>query len=164
MFKHSIIASLSMLTLVVGSSSVVAYPQFESNSLLTQKYAQAGGSPQRSRRHTDVFEQLNLTEPQKQQISSIRLKYRDRMEQTSSKIRSTQQELQKLMASNASRNDIRAKHAQVGDLRQELDNLRFESMLDIRDVLTITQRQQLDQLMEQRRTRMDKPPQPPAAM
>lgn len=58
------------------------------------------------------------------------------------------------MASNATKDSIRAKHQQVGDLRQEMDKLRFESMLEIRDVLTTTQRQELEQMMQQRRARM----------
>lgn len=174
MFKHSIFASLSMLTIVVGSSSVLANPSFSAQPELRQviqEYAQAGQSPRREKKRKDLFEQLNLSESQKQQISTIRQKYRKEMDQTSSRLRTTQQELQKLMTSDASRDSLRAKHQQVGDLRQEMDKLRFESMLDIREVLTTAQRQELEQMMQQRRTRTPdrmnerpEPPEPPEAL
>lgn len=168
MFKHSIFAGLSMLTIVVGSSSVLANPSFLAQPELKQaiqEYAQATPSPQREKKRKDLFEQLNLSQPQKQQISTIRQKYRNEMAQTSNKLRTAQQELQKLMASDASRESLRAKNQQVGDLRQEMDKLRFESMLDIRDVLTTAQRQELEQMMQQQRTRtpnrMNERPKPP---
>lgn len=158
MFKHSISAGLSMLTIVVGSSSVLANSSFSSQPelkpVIQQEYAQAGGSQRRDNNRKDMFEQLNLNEQQKQQIATIRQKYRNQMEQTSGRLRTAQQELQQLMSSNASKDTIRAKHQQVGNLEQELDKMRFESMLEIRDVLTTAQRQELEKMMQQQRARM----------
>lgn len=158
MFKHSISAGLSMLTIVVGSSSVLANSSFSSQPelkpVIQQEYAQAGGNQRRDNNRKDMFEQLNLNEQQKQQIATIRQKYRNQMEQTSGRLRTAQQELQQLMSSNASKDTIRAKHQQVGNLEQELDKMRFESMLEIRDVLTTAQRQELEKMMQQQRARM----------
>lgn len=157
MFK-SLSAPLSILTLAMISTPVLANSA-SIQSTITQEYAQAGTTtpsptPRSERKRGDVFEQLNLTDTQKQQISSIRQKYRPNMDQTSERLRTSQQELQQLMASNAPRDRILSKYQQVSNLRQDMERMRFQSMLDIRDVLTTAQRQQLDQMMDKRRSRM----------
>lgn len=164
MFKYFCAASLSMLTLASISVPVFAVPFVSPQS----EYAQAQSKPRTDRNRQDFFEQLNLSETQKQQISSIRQKYRPNIEQTSDRLRTAQQDLQKLMASDASRDQILSKYQQVGNLRQDMERLRFQSMLDIRDVLTTAQRQELEQMMQQRRSKKPEPrndrPQSPAPM
>ncbi|GFE70406.1 Spy/CpxP family protein refolding chaperone [Chroococcus sp. FPU101] len=164
MFKYLYAASLSLLTLASISGPVFAVPSVSPQS----EYAQAETKPRPQRDRKNFFEQLNLTEAQKQQISTIRQKYRPNIEQTAQRLRTTQQDLQKLMASSASRDQILAKYQQVGNLRQDMDRLRFESMLDIRDVLTTAQRQELEQMMQQRRSKRPEPrnarPEPPAPL
>ena len=61
------------------------------------------------------------------------------------------QQLRDLMASNASTEEIRAKYQQVQQLRQQLEDVSFESMLATREVMRLDQRQQYAQLMEKRR-------------
>ena len=56
-----------------------------------------------------------------------------------------------MMQGNASENDLRNKHQEIVSLRQQMGNLRFESMLEMRKVLTPEQRQQFVQLMQERR-------------
>jgi Spy/CpxP family protein refolding chaperone len=169
MFKHSISTSMAMLALTLASSAVQANPSVSlQESQTIPESAQAQGRPPRDGKKKDLFEQLNLSEPQKQQMTTIRQKYRGDIEQTHNRLRAARQELQQLMAGDASKDSIRAKHRQVGSLRQEIDRLRFESMLEIRDVLTPAQRRELAQLAEQRRGRMrdrmgdrPEPPEPP---
>jgi Spy/CpxP family protein refolding chaperone len=55
------------------------------------------------------------------------------------------------MAGNASADEIRAKHRQVQELRQQMEEVSFESMLAMREVLTPEQRSQFARLIEQRR-------------
>ena len=46
---------------------------------------------------------------------------------------------------------MREKHRQIIGLRQQLEEVQFESTLAMREVLTPEQRSQLAQLMQQRR-------------
>jgi Spy/CpxP family protein refolding chaperone len=97
------------------------------------------------------MESLNLTDRQKQQLEAIRQKYQGQMQSLSEQLRTSQNELRTLMAGNGSDSEIRAKHNQVANLRQQLGELRFNSMLESRQVLTPEQRQKFSQLMQERR-------------
>jgi Spy/CpxP family protein refolding chaperone len=115
-----------------------------------QQLAQRGPNPEREDR---LMDSLNLNDQQKQDLNAIRQKYQGQMEKLYAQLRTRQDEMRTLMGSNASDNDIRAKHKQVEDLRQQLGELRFESMLASRKVLTPDQRKQFAQLMDERRVR-----------
>ena len=85
-----------------------------------------------------------------QKIQEIRDRYKGQLEQRSQSVRQAQQELGTLMAGTASTSQIREKHRQVTQLRQQLADLRFESMLEMREILSADQRRQLANLMQQR--------------
>jgi Spy/CpxP family protein refolding chaperone len=72
-------------------------------------------------------------------------------------VRQASQELRDLMAGTASADQIRTKHQQLQQLRQQLEEVTFESTLASREVLTPDQRKQLAQLMEQRQHNSRKP-------
>jgi Spy/CpxP family protein refolding chaperone len=97
------------------------------------------------------MEQLNLTEEQKQKLQAIQTQYKDQISQRKQAVRQATQELRDLMAGNASTDEIRAKHRQVQGLRQQMEEVSFESMLAMREVLTPEQRSQFARLIEQRR-------------
>ncbi|WP_223341827.1 Spy/CpxP family protein refolding chaperone [Synechocystis sp. PCC 7339] len=97
------------------------------------------------------MQSLNLTDSQKQQLEAIRQKYQGQMQSLSEQLRTGQNELRTLMAGNGSDSQIRAKHSQVANLRQQLGELRFNSMLESRQVLTPEQRQKFSELMQERR-------------
>ena len=107
-------------------------------------------NPQREQR---LMESLNLNDQQKQDLNAIRQKYQSQMNTIVSQLQIRQDELRTLMSGNASDDAIRAKHNQVAELRQQLGDLRFESMLESRKVLTPDQRKQFAQLMDERRSR-----------
>jgi len=96
------------------------------------------------------MESLNLSDGQKQQLEAIRQKYQDQMKSLAEQLRTNQNELRTLMTGNGSDSEIRAKHNQVNNLRQQLGEMRFNSMLESRQVLTPEQRQQFSQLMQER--------------
>lgn len=98
-----------------------------------------------------MLERLNLTDSQRQQIETIRQRYQDQMQPVQQQLITQQNELRDLMAGNASDSEIRTKHNQVLATRQELGNLHFDSMLEIRNILNADQRQQLSQMMENHR-------------
>jgi periplasmic protein CpxP/Spy len=55
-----------------------------------------------------------------------------------------------MMAGQATASQMRDKHRQIMGLRQQLQDLQFESTLAMRELLTSEQRSQLAQLMQQR--------------
>ncbi|MFP4300259.1 MAG: Spy/CpxP family protein refolding chaperone [Spirulinaceae cyanobacterium] len=97
------------------------------------------------------LQQLNLTSEQQQQIQSIRDKYKGQMDEQRDSMQAARQQLGALMASDASVEQLRAQHNEVMRLQQNMANLRFESMLETRQVLTPTQRQELSQMTQERR-------------
>ena len=137
-------AVLTVLTVSLGSAIALAV----SHPLLPQVVAQNTDRPNRPhRRMSRWIQQLNLSPEQMQQMQAIRNQYKDRMSQA-------QQQLQDLMAGNASEDQILAQYNQVETLRQQLGRVRFESMLKMRQVLTPEQRRQFAERMQNRRANL----------
>ena len=65
--------------------------------------------------------------------------------------------MRSLLASNASEEQLRKQHQNIQGLRQQLGNNRFETMLQVREILTPEQRTQMAELMEQKRGRRGYP-------
>jgi protein CpxP len=141
------------LTLFAIASSVtgvlaVPTPPISPPVLLTQSSSPSSSPPSVNIKHKDLFQQLNLTEQQKQQLSSIRQKYRGPMQQLLQQQRAAQDQLAQLMAGSGSESAIRDKNREITNLMQKLSDLRLNSLLEIRKVMTAEQRSQLSQLMK----------------
>jgi periplasmic protein CpxP/Spy len=94
---------------------------------------------------------LNLTPDQVRQIQKLRQDSQEKLKGRRQALEQAKQELAQLISSNASSDQIRQKRKQVRDIRQELEDFRFENGLAIRDILTPEQRVKLQQLMQARR-------------
>lgn len=141
------VSILSVVLLSLGGAVALA----NQNPLFPQSVAQnAGGLGHMGRGQPKLMEQLNLTPDQKQKLQTIHSQYQDQISQRKQAVRKATQELRDLMASDASATSIRTKHQEVQGLRQQLEAVSFESTLATRDVLTLDQRKQFAQLMEQR--------------
>lgn len=99
----------------------------------------------------DLIDQLDLNNSQKRQMAAIRQKYQGQMSQLRDRLRTSQNDLAALMASSSTDSAIRAKHREITGLREQLGNLRLDSILEMRQVLTPEQRNKLSQLMKERR-------------
>jgi protein CpxP len=95
--------------------------------------------------------ELNLSQEQEQEIAAIQQKYNDAMVENHNALRSGYDELRDLMTGTESDKVIRDKYEEIMDLRRKLADLRFQSMLEVRQVLTEEQRQELAELMDERR-------------
>lgn len=148
LLRHASVAVALMLSL--GSTvPAMAAPKSLDRS---QTVAQAGPGPDNSQQRGErIFEKLNLTADQKQKMQEIRNQFTGRIAQQRQAIRQAQQELMTLMSGKASPEQLREKHRQVSTLRQQMADLQFESMLQMREVLTPEQRSQLTKLMQERR-------------
>ena len=101
-----------------------------------------------------VLKQLNLTPEQLQKLKAVRDRDQTQMRELGQKLRQVNKELQDLLAGTEGSDVIRAKHTQVMELKQELQNKHFERMLAMRDILTPQQRSQLKDIMQKSRDRM----------
>ena len=152
-----LIRSTSLLTILftlgLGSSITLAAPLNSSSpSLQPNLIAQSSTRLIRKGEGPEaLMKQLNLSSQQQQQLTVIRQKYQGQMKQLHDQLRQHQDELKAMMDGTAPANQLTAKHDQVIALRQQLDKLRFQSMLESRDVLNPEQRKQFAQLMNQRR-------------
>ncbi len=139
-----------IIALLLSLGSAIALPISTSASItLAQADLQ---SPRRSRpqRKENWLQELNLNKEQIQKIQAIRRQYQDRLTQQRQSVKQAQQALKDLMASgDAPSEQIRQKFNQVQTMQQTLADTRMESMLAIRNVLTVEQRQKLTELMRQ---------------
>ncbi len=98
-----------------------------------------------------LLEQLNLTDSQRDEIRAIQAKYADSIQTNHQDLNNAYQELRTMMINNTSDEVIRSKYQEIMNMRQRSADLRFESMLEVRNVLTQEQRQELADLIEQKR-------------
>ncbi len=97
------------------------------------------------------LQELNLSPTQKQQIEQIRHQYQEQINLKNQTLHSAQQKLMEMMTGTDSKEAVRYQCQQVLSLRQELEKLRFESILDTREILTPEQRQKFAEIMQSRR-------------
>lgn len=99
-----------------------------------------------------LIEELNLTQEQRQQMQQIKNRYEPQMTSLRQQIRNERRTLQTMMDNNESADAIRVQNQTISDLTQQMRNLGFETMLEMREVLNAEQREQLTQLMRERRS------------
>ena len=156
--------AIAALTLSIGGAVAFSNP----NPWLSQTVAQDVNPPTRAERpqrpEPRWIQDLNLTPEQTQRMQAIQNQYKDRMRQNQEALRQAHQELQTMLGGNASQDEIRTKHRQVQTLMQQLDNLRFESMLAVREILTPEQRRIMSQRMQNMRPNPRNSPGNPSRM
>ena len=142
------ISALAVLMLTLGSTTAaIAVP----NPIEPQTVAQNQRPNRPGGKEGGMFEKLNLSADQKQKMQAVRDQYKDQISQRMQAVRQARQELQTMMSGTATASQIREKHRQIMGLRQQLEDVQFESTLARRELLTSEQSSQLAQLMQQRR-------------
>ncbi|XGV94923.1 MAG: Spy/CpxP family protein refolding chaperone [Leptolyngbya sp. BL-A-14] len=100
---------------------------------------------------------LNLSADQVQKMRAIRGQYQGKITQGRQAVRQARQELQNLMAGDATEAQIREKYNQVKTLKQQVGDAQFESILATRNVLNPEQRRKLASRMLKRQAPGDRP-------
>ena len=100
-----------------------------------------------------LMQNIDLSDEQSQQIEAIEEESKAATDEIKQQVRSQHEEMRALMASDASVEEIRSQYQEAQALRQQMSDNRFETMLEIREVLTLEQRSQIAELMEQDRGR-----------
>lgn len=131
------------------ANGISAKPIFTNNQL-NQSHYLAQNLPT-ARDGGRLLRQLNLSTEQERQMGQIKAKYESQMRSIKNDLRSERQKLKEMMVTNQSANEIRNQHRRVANLSQRFHDLRFENMLEIREVLTLEQRQEFAKIMEEKR-------------
>lgn len=145
-------SAIAFLTLSIGAVAI-ASPKPWLSQITSQNSNQPNHSP-----NQDVpkwIQRLNITTEQTQRMQTIRNKYRGQISESGKALRQAQLELGQMLGSDANIDTLRQKHRQVENLKQKVGNLRFESLLEMREVLTPEQRRQVADSL-QNRVRMRK--------
>ncbi|MFZ4557780.1 MAG: Spy/CpxP family protein refolding chaperone [Pseudanabaena sp.] len=103
-----------------------------------------------------VLKQLNLSPEQLQRLKTIRDRQVPQIRDLAQQSRQANKELRDLLAGTESSEVIRSKHTQVLNLQQELRKQHFERMLAMREILTLQQRSQLNEIMQKHRPNQNK--------
>ena len=158
MFVESLTAIALVVQAGMGGMSLaedtvpVRFEPQSSAWLMSQKRPPVGDSKAAHPR-AQWLRELNLSADQVQKIQAIRDQYHARLSEQRRAVQQAQQELQQLMDSNASAEQVRQKFDQVQSLKRRLGETRMDSMLAIRAVLTPEQRQKMNELIQRRGNR-----------
>jgi len=104
-------------------------------------------TPSTAPEKVSLFQQLNLSSEQQQQIKQIHRRYRQKTLKNKQRIAKLQQQLSDMMVGTEPVALLRAKNQELNRLRQEMGTLHFESMLATREILTLQQRQKFRELV-----------------
>lgn len=97
------------------------------------------------------LQDLDLSPEQLEQMQAIRAQYDDQMRDQHDQLRTARDEMHELLKDpDTSTDRLRQQHAALQTLQQSLGDLRFESMLEMRELLTPAQRATLAERMDQR--------------
>lgn len=118
--------------------------------------ARRGKRGDRGQKMERLLQQLDLTSEQSQQIETIKERSQSEMEGLKEQLQTQKQAMKSLLSSDAAAEEIREQHLVAQNLHQQLDSNRFETMLEIREVLTAEQRAEMAEIIESRRDRGEK--------
>lgn len=157
--KRSIFAAVATALVILPLGVNAAQTNLEPNSIqepslitqLAQNQMKQGKRMGRGDRMEKFLQQLELTPEQSQQIETIQEQSRTENETLWQEMQTNHEQMQSLLSSDASPEQLRQQHQQVQALRQQLGDNRFETMLEVREILTPEQRTQMAELMEQHR-------------
>lgn len=149
------ISILAVLALSLGSTVALADANKQFNRKETQVQSSQGSG---AHNKAQLMQELGLSSQQVDQIRVIRKKYRGQIAQQRQDLKQAQADLENMIAGTASTDEIRQKHNQIQSLRQQLEEVQFNSLLETREVMTPEQRIKYVQLMQSRRTKSLKPP------
>ena len=143
----AIIAAITILPL--GANAAMAQNIGE-NTTMEWSHQNKHAGKRGMRGIARLVQQLDLTSEQSEQIETIREQSKTENQALFEQLQTNRQQMQSLLTSNADPEQLRNNHQQGQNLRQELDDNRFETLLEVREILTPEQRTQMAELIEQR--------------
>jgi periplasmic protein CpxP/Spy len=107
--------------------------------------------PRRTVKQGRILQKLNLTRDQFLKISAVRKQYQPLILSQARMVQNLQAKLRSLMAGSADSSEVKATFQQLQKRRQELQQLRFDSSLATRQILTPDQRKTFEAELNKRR-------------
>lgn len=104
-----------------------------------------GRGPSAERR---LFRQLDLTEEQRTKLAELRKEKSAKMESLRKQMKAAHEKMKAALEADSSDEALKKAHQEVRDVRAQLEDMRFESMLAIRKVLTPEQRKKFADLKQ----------------
>ncbi|MDT9176902.1 MAG: Spy/CpxP family protein refolding chaperone [Limnospira sp. PMC 1291.21] len=104
-------------------------------------------------RKGQCFDSLNLTPQQQEMMQAIRDRAATSSERQRQELQASREQMRSLQQSNASPEQLRQQRQRIQELSRALSDQRFETMLEMREVLTPEQRSQLQERMGERQGR-----------
>jgi len=157
-WKYFAIATGALIILPLGSYA--AQLNQETNNIQEQnnmghlaQRIKHGKRGNRGAKMEKLLQQLDLTSEQSQQINAIQEQSKTTAQDLREQMKAQGQEMRALLASDEDVEQIRAEYQEAQTLHQQLGNNRFETMLQIREILTSEQRAKMAELIEQHRDR-----------
>jgi len=98
-----------------------------------------------------LLAKLDLTPEQSQKIEEIHEQAHSDNEALYQEMQTNREEMRSLFTSDASTAELRQQHQELQGLRQQIGTSRFETKLQVREILTPEQRTKMAELMEQHR-------------
>ena len=150
MLRRAVMIAASTVLILIGGAAVLrSVDTRQAQSVEMKDSAQTPNRP--ARNEMGLMRELNLSADQMTKIQQVRTRYRDQLKSDRDAARQAQQELRTLMAGTATDDQIREKYRQVKDLRAKAADTQFNSMLEMRNVLTPEQRQKFAERMDKQR-------------
>jgi periplasmic protein CpxP/Spy len=162
------LTAFTLLGFALGTAVALSVPHFLNDKLLVSAQSVSSETPsqdatppqsrnrQNLLRKGQLFQNLNLTPDQTQKLKSIRQEYKDPIREQQRNLREARQVMQQMIGTNTPASTVLSKFQEVQQMQQSLSQLRFKSLLAMREVLTSTQRQQLAQQMMARQGQSDR--------
>jgi protein CpxP len=122
-----------------ASSSMMAMP-------IAQMPPDAPGERTEGDRGERWLQQLDLTAEQTEQIRAIKGQERSANEGLRQQMQNAHEQMKSLLAGNATAEQLRQQHNTLQALHQQMSDRRFETMLQVRDLLTDEQRARLAEM------------------
>jgi Spy/CpxP family protein refolding chaperone len=104
----------------------------------------------RKNRMERMVQELGLTQDQQTRIRSIWENARNDKNPQRQQLRTEMENLRSLMARSASTSELRQQHNKIKALRDQMGDQRFETMLQMYEVLTPQQRTKFAEMMQKR--------------
>ncbi len=105
-------------------------------------------NPSQPSQDQDWRDEIELTQGQQGEIEEIRQSYLAENGRLDSELNQARQELQEMMIGDASTRQIRRQRNTVERLRQRMNDNRFSSMMEIRQVMSVEQRMAFADVMD----------------
>lgn len=104
--------------------------------------------PSQPAQDQDWRDEIELTQDQQREIEDIRQSYLAENGRLDNELNQARQELQEMMIGDASTRQVRRQRNMVERLRQRINDNRFASMMEIRQVMSVEQRMAFADVMD----------------